>query len=226
MKKALASPGGPASRKRPPRGAGASKFVRNVQHSHAEAPTPSRFRRSSEAVERARILGAKKSQRARTISLGFKKGPHIRVSFVAMLGVLALVGAFVVPPLFNLFDQMEQARSLHRQLEEAKAQNVELRRQVQRWSDPAYMASQARQRLGYVKKGETQFVVVDPGKNYKRDAQIKPHRGPKEPWFMIMSETTKAAGKATTPKRTHSSGRGTPQEGATQAPKEDKEAPQ
>nr|PLB79793.1 hypothetical protein CYJ21_08735 [Actinomyces sp. UMB0138] len=186
--------------------------------------SPSRFRRtSSSAVEEAKQTGAKKARNAHVLSLGFKRGPRLRVSAVALLGIIALVGAFIVPPVFNLLDQIGQARALHSKLEQAKAENVDLRRQVKRWSDPAFMASQARERLGYVKKGETQYVVMDPGKKYQQKAQIESHKGPKEPWFMIMSQTTKTAGKASKAKAGKQSSKGSPQEGATQVPKEKEE---
>jgi cell division protein FtsB len=57
--------------------------------------------------------------------------------------------------------QRSHIDALKVQIAEQERRIEVLKREKQRWDDPAYVRAQARQRFGYVLPGETSFVVVD-----------------------------------------------------------------
>lgn len=59
-------------------------------------------------------------------------------------------------------EQQEQARALAAEIAKTKAENEALSEEISRYNDPEYISRQARERLGYVKPGETTYVVIDP----------------------------------------------------------------
>ena len=73
----------------------------------------------------------------------------------------------------------------------------ELKELIARWDDPDYVAAQARSRLGYARKGETQYLVVDPTVGTPEPTLGgAPHlEGPVRPWFTVMSDSLAAAGQ-------------------------------
>ncbi len=56
--------------------------------------------------------------------------------------------------------QRSHIDSLNAQIVQQERRIEVLTRETQRWEDPAYVRTQARQRFGYVLPGETSFVVV------------------------------------------------------------------
>ena len=62
--------------------------------------------------------------------------------------------------------------------------NADMQRQLDLWNDPDYISTQARERLGFVRPGETQYTVVDPGPQYQDSAlaAAAASTGPARPW--------------------------------------------
>lgn len=77
---------------------------------------------------------------------------------------------------------------------------AELRRQHERWNDPAYVEAQARERLHYVFPGETSYIVLGseeaPAKGGV-DGVIAPEQtqAARSPWFTDLWHSVEAAGK-------------------------------
>ena len=65
----------------------------------------------------------------------------------------------------------------------------EMQRQLDLWNDPDYISTQARERLGYVRPGETQYTVVDPGPQYQDSAMAAAAAptGPARPWVQQLA---------------------------------------
>jgi cell division protein FtsB len=80
--------------------------------------------------------------------------------------VLALVFCAVVValayPVREYVAQRAEIASLRAQERAQQAAVAELRRQAERWDDPAYIKAQARERLHFVEPGETAYVVLTP----------------------------------------------------------------
>lgn len=66
-------------------------------------------------------------------------------------------------PIRQYVSQRAEIADLERQREQARERVEELRDLKARWQDDAYAEQRIRERLHYVRPGETGFVVVDPG---------------------------------------------------------------
>jgi cell division protein FtsB len=81
--------------------------------------------------------------------------------FVSVLFILAIT---LAPPMQRYFAQRAQINALRAQLHDAGAELEQAKRDLARWDDPAFVASQARTRLHFVFPGERQYIVLNTGK--------------------------------------------------------------
>ena len=78
---------------------------------------------------------------------------------VIMLGLVVL-GAFVlVPSVGTYLDQRAQIAALEQSVKATTEEVAALESERERWSDPAYITTQARERLYYVRPGEVVYLV-------------------------------------------------------------------
>ena len=77
-----------------------------------------------------------------------------------MLGLLILAIIVLAPNLRVFIEQRQQIAALQAQVDSAEASVDALTSDVARWSDPAYVESQARDRLFYVFPGDVSYLVV------------------------------------------------------------------
>ncbi|MGW3512934.1 FtsB family cell division protein [Streptomyces sp. NPDC000994] len=83
-------------------------------------------------------------------------------------------------PMRQYVTQRADIADLQRQKRQAQQRVEQLRDLKARWQDDAYAEQQIRQRLHYVKPGETGYVVVDPGPAERSRAERgTAHR----PWY-------------------------------------------
>ncbi|QJU54003.1 septum formation initiator family protein [Herbiconiux sp. KACC 21604] len=80
---------------------------------------------------------------------------------VLMFVVIVMFVIIIAPGLRVYIEQRQQLAALHAAVDDRSAENDSLTEQVARWSDPAYIKAEARDRLYYVMPGETSFLVVD-----------------------------------------------------------------
>jgi cell division protein FtsB len=78
-----------------------------------------------------------------------------------ILGVLIVFVVVLAPSLRLYIEQRQQLAALQQSVADKKSQNAQLDSEVARWSDPAYIKAQARERLYFVMPGETSFLVID-----------------------------------------------------------------
>lgn len=76
--------------------------------------------------------------------------------------VLLMAFVLVFPTLHTYLSQRVEMREREATLAAANHRNDELREQLARWDDPAYLSAQARTRLSYVMPGETAYRIADP----------------------------------------------------------------
>ncbi|AYF98426.1 septum formation initiator family protein [Protaetiibacter intestinalis] len=88
---------------------------------------------------------------------------NFRLSGFALTALLLIVAALVVlaPRFKTLVEQRQQLAQLEQQVQDAQDQVDELDEEVARWSDPAYVEAQARDRLYYVYPGDVSYLVID-----------------------------------------------------------------
>ena len=86
-----------------------------------------------------------------------------RRSGFALSALLLIVAALVVlaPNLKTLVEQRQQIAQLQQQVDQEKSSVKDLKGQVDRWKDPAYVEAQARTQLYYVMPGDVSYFVVD-----------------------------------------------------------------
>ncbi|MEO5533816.1 MAG: septum formation initiator family protein [Pseudolysinimonas sp.] len=87
---------------------------------------------------------------------------NFRMSGFALSLLLLVVCALVVlaPNLKTFVEQQQQIAQLEKSLTDAQTSVDELNGEIARWSDPAYIESQARDRLYYVYPGDITFLVI------------------------------------------------------------------
>lgn len=78
-----------------------------------------------------------------------------------MLGLVVLAVFVLVPTVGTYLSQRQQIAALEQSVQLTTDQVADLERQKERWADPAYVTSQARSRLYYMKPGETVYLVDD-----------------------------------------------------------------
>lgn len=85
----------------------------------------------------------------------------IRLSgfMVIMMGLVVLAAFVLVPTVGTYLGQRQQIAALERAVELSREEVADLERQRERWRDPAYITTQARERLYYVRPGEVVYLV-------------------------------------------------------------------
>lgn len=85
----------------------------------------------------------------------------IRLSgFAAIMLSLVVLGTWVlVPSIGTYLDQRQRIAALEHSVQVTEDQIAELEQERARWDDPAYITTQARERLYYVKPGEVVYLV-------------------------------------------------------------------
>ncbi|HEX2550000.1 MAG TPA: septum formation initiator family protein [Nocardioidaceae bacterium] len=79
---------------------------------------------------------------------------------LSMLGLIVAALLVLAAPLKTLIEQRQQIAQLEASVDAAKQDVDDLNAQVARWSDPAYIQAQARERLYYVLPGDVSYLVV------------------------------------------------------------------
>ncbi len=127
-----------------------------------------------------------------------------------VLGVVVLAAfALLFPTVRAYLSQRAELDALRAQVAEAEEEERTLQHELDRWQDPAYVAAQARERLGYVLPGETAFRVIDPEvvveESLEEDGGAPttgptvPLDGAVNPWYATVWDSVLAAGEAEVP---------------------------
>jgi hypothetical protein len=120
-----------------------------------------------------------------------------------MVVTLAFILVFPTARLY-MSQQVEKAE-LRSAVEAAKAENGDLKAQLGRWEDPAFVKAQARERLTYVMPGERSYRVSDPQNAPSPPASAAPSSAPQhlaansdadavDPWYAVLWDSTVVAG--------------------------------
>ncbi|MBN9174317.1 MAG: septum formation initiator family protein [Microbacterium sp.] len=92
---------------------------------------------------------------------GWLGGIRLSGFMLIMLGLVVLAVFVLVPTIGTYVGQRQQIAALENSVQVTKSQVAELQKQRDRWKDPAYITTQARARLYYVKPGEVVYLVDD-----------------------------------------------------------------
>ncbi len=86
-------------------------------------------------------------------------GIRLSAFWVIMLSLVVLGAWVLVPTLGTFIDQRQKIAALEASVQVSEDQIAELEQERERWDDPAYITTQARERLYYVKPGEVVFLI-------------------------------------------------------------------
>ncbi len=113
------------------------------------------------------------------------KGRLLWVAGVAILAAGATV--YAVPVLDRLEDQHSQIAEYTEDLDELTVHNAELQERLDALHTPVEIERLARERLGYVREGETAFIVVSPrapaSTPSEDEAEVVIETIEDEPWY-------------------------------------------
>lgn len=118
---------------------------------------------SRPATTRAGASRPAAAARPRTAPPGPVKQSTAWVRGLILLTLVAMLAVAIGPTVANLFSQREQAQQLQATIAEQEQQLQTLRREAQLWKDPAYIETQARTRLQFVRVGDRAYTVLGAG---------------------------------------------------------------
>jgi cell division protein FtsB len=75
--------------------------------------------------------------------------------------VVVLLSVFLFPTVSGYLQQRQEISALEQDIETRQQEITALEGQVARWDDPDFVEHQARERLRFVRPGETAFTVLD-----------------------------------------------------------------
>ncbi|RMI02421.1 septum formation initiator family protein [Cellulomonas triticagri] len=127
------------------------------------------------------------------------------VRALVMFVVLSIAFVLVFPTLRQYLDQQVQLEQLRAEVAQAEQDNEDLQAELERWSDPAFVEAQARERLAFVMPGERALRVADPEvvppatdeATTGAPTTVEPE-DPTRPWYAQVWDSVQIAGVAGT----------------------------
>lgn len=117
--------------------------------SHPKAPARSKV--SSDAAPR---------RTARRVDVGEWTGGIRLSAFAVIMLSIVILGAWVLVPTVGVYlDQRQKIAALEEAVQVSKDEIAALQRERERWQDPAYITTQARERLYFVRPGEIVYLI-------------------------------------------------------------------
>lgn len=123
-------------------------------------------------------------------------GATVLVALVVILGI-----AVLAPTAQRYIAQRQYVAQLQAELSETQQSVDEIATERDRWSDPAYIQSQARGRLLFVMPGDTSYLVLDPPattKQQQSNISTELHET-QSSWLDSFAESLVTAGTAPAP---------------------------
>jgi hypothetical protein len=121
---------------------------------------------------------------------------------VTMLAGVTVVLVILIAPYLrpwlaqrsDIADQQARVQALQRQVDELTAER-------NRWNDPTYVRTQAREKLNFVMPGELGYVVLDDGRPPRatdpaQEAALQAGRITGRPWYDVLWQSVQLAGGA------------------------------
>ena len=90
--------------------------------------------------------------------MAIKRGVTAR--FIAISVVIFIIALTIAPPAQRYFTQRAQINAVEAEIQVRQERLEQAQIELQKWRDPNYVKSQARERLHFVLPGERQYIVV------------------------------------------------------------------
>ncbi len=151
--------------------------------------------------------GSRGSERARATAVDQPR-PRFTNRMAILVVVLAVLVVSYASSMRAYLQQRSHINDLNSQIASSEKDISALEREKRRWTDDAYVETQARERFGWVLPGETSYQVIDRnGKPLERSDKLTDPdsvaRQVPTPWWGKVNDTLQAADhpkKAPTPK--------------------------
>jgi len=78
-----------------------------------------------------------------------------------LAAIFVMLAVTLIPTLRSTLNQRSQINDLRSQLAQKRETVAALQQEQRQWTDPAYVEQQARERLKFVRVGETSYTVID-----------------------------------------------------------------
>ncbi|WP_181064218.1 septum formation initiator family protein [Pseudoclavibacter sp. AY1F1] len=190
--KSKASP--KSSPKARPTGGATSKATSKTHSPSKAQPKPkSGTKPASKSPRKSTASGATSRRRLPTVR---PNGATVLVAIVVILGI-----AVLAPTAQRYIAQRQYVAQLQAELAETQKSVDEIATERDRWSDPAYIQSQARGRLLFVMPGDTSYLVLDPpatNKQQQSNISTELHET-QSSWLDSFVESLVTAGTAPAP---------------------------
>lgn len=170
---------------------------------HRPAPSRPASRATGPAAASSGPRGIAETDRGPAVASWLPRMFSVRALVLFVVGLLAFVLLF--PTVRAYLAQRADNDRLVQHVAEARAQNEDLTAELNRWTDDAYVAAQARERLAFVLPGETAFRVVDPETvpdpaaptvDATGSGPALVEAGTTTPWYATIWESVQVAGAA------------------------------
>ena len=99
----------------------------------------------------------------RGVFRNFAERRGISTRLLVLFIVLFAVAVTLAPPTQHYFAQRAQISALESSFDSNRKKLEEARAELERWRDPEYIRSQARNRLHFVLPGERQYIILGVG---------------------------------------------------------------
>ncbi|MDT0441676.1 MULTISPECIES: septum formation initiator family protein [unclassified Streptomyces] len=146
---------------------------------------------------RIRALGEQAAARVYRAQNRRLRRPPRRSRLTGRAAVLALVVCSLIValayPLRQYVQQRAEVDDLRRQTEEERRRVEELRDEKARWQDPSYVEQQARERLSFLRPGETGFILPQERADEEDDGRRTSGAPAARPWYETLWERVDGA---------------------------------
>ncbi|MGH3689404.1 MAG: FtsB family cell division protein [Microbacterium sp.] len=121
--------------------------------------TTSRSTKASAPVSATKASAKARGEAPRVDVREWASGIRLSAFSVIMLSLVVLGAWVLVPTLGTFIDQRQKIAALEASVQVSEDQIAALVSERERWNDPAYITTQARERLYYVKPGEVVYLI-------------------------------------------------------------------
>lgn len=117
--------------------------------------------------------------------------------------LLAFIALFLTPTLRGYLEQRAHINELRSDIRAEEQAIADLEAELEQWEDPAFIEQQARERLRFVREGETAFTVLDDtGEQYTEPvpgmASVTNDVAEHRPWYGQVWESVRTANEGVT----------------------------
>ena len=114
-----------------------------------------------------------------------RRGVRSNARPLALITIIFIFTLTLAPPIKNYFTQRAQINALKSQVASDTTALEAARAELNKWQDPNYIKSQARERLHFVLPGERQYIVTgtDITKSQPQTTQIATQLPEGAPWY-------------------------------------------